>query len=206
MYQQAWDTWSDSLKFATSMWLFGVSDNYCKELAKWDYTQEYKLSLEKEKSLKNIIEYNQGLITEINNVEIIDSQGNPLGEFDGLDISNKIIYEDKLVTGLNTINPYTGKVSQTPLKWAKKQIYGKTKTRINNLKLATGTKLPGNGAINSYSSIPTIDEIKSCNKFVFRLGGDSPELREAMEEVLLLLHTEFKNYQFEVIYNYPVQQ
>ena len=78
MYQQAWDTWSDSLKFATSMWLFGVSDNYCKELAKWDYTQEYKLSLEKEKSLKNIIEYNQGLITEINNVEIIDSQGNPL--------------------------------------------------------------------------------------------------------------------------------
>lgn len=55
LYQQAWDTWSDSLKFVTSMWLFGISDTYCKELAKLDYTQEYKLSLKQEQILKNYI-------------------------------------------------------------------------------------------------------------------------------------------------------
>ena len=137
---------------------------------------------------------------EINNVEIINSKGVPLGELDGLDLKNGIIYEDKTVKGLDIINPKTGKPQQTAQKWANKQIYEKTKNRISNINDAVDTKLPGGVSIPEGSNIPSIEQIKDVKNFVFRLEGDSPELREAMTDVLVKLSTEFPDYTFKVEY------
>lgn len=199
--KQAYSSWCDQAKLAATIWVFGASSDflyYCEEF----YASSYKMSSEEEKIIRNFSNYEQNLSTEINNVEMINSSGVPLGEFDGLDISNKIIYEDKAVNGLLKINPNTGKPQQTAMQWAKNNIYNKTVKRIENINIANGTKMPGNISVNSDFNIPTIKDIKSCNKFIFRLEGDSQELRVAMNEVINLLNSEYSQYDFEVIYNY----
>lgn len=143
---------------------------------------------------------NVDLNVEINNVEIINSKGVPLGELDGLDLKNGIIYEDKAVKGLDIINPKTGKPQQSPEKWANKQIYEKTKTRIGNIHDAVDTKLPGGISLPDNVDVPSLDKIKSLKKFVFRLEGDSPDLRKAMSDVIEKLQKEFPSYRFDVEY------
>lgn len=54
----AYQQWSSDMKAFVSIWLFGVSDAYCKQLAKWDYSIGYKISLEQEKRLQSYIEIN----------------------------------------------------------------------------------------------------------------------------------------------------
>ena len=34
--------------------MFGISDRYCRQMAAWDYTYEYKLSLQQERTLKYV--------------------------------------------------------------------------------------------------------------------------------------------------------
>ena len=130
-------------------------------------------------------------------IEIIDSKGKCLGEFDEIDLDNKIFYEDKSAKGLGTINPKTGKPSQTPQEFADKQIYTKTMIRINNLMNATGTR---EAKTNIVDNVPNISELQDIKKFVFRFDGDSPELRTAVENSILKLQSEFPDYSFEAIF------
>lgn len=132
-----------------------------------------------------------------NEVEIVDHRGKPLGEFDEIDLENRIFYEDKTAKGLDRLNPRTGQPTQTPQQFADKQILGKTRTRINNLmNNAASTRATVNGS----PDVPKLDEIKSIRDFVFRLDGDSPELRTAVENSLNQLRKEFPDYTFNVTF------
>lgn len=128
-------------------------------------------------------------------VELYDSRNGALGEFDGIDIENGIFYEAKSAEGLNRIHPKTGKPQQTPQQFTDKQLYQKTRTRINNLmEKAVGTRTTPDGT----SEIPTLDEIKGIRNFQFQLDGDSPELRASAENSLNRLRQEFPDYKFTI--------
>ena len=128
-----------------------------------------------------------------NEVEIVDSTGNPIGEFDAIDIDLKTFVEDKSAKGLNTINPRTGKPYTTPIKWAEKQLYEKTVVRIKNLKEASRTRATkGNSA-------PSLDEIKNFKKLIFKIEESGNEaLEQAVKTQLNKLRVEFPNWEFDV--------
>ena len=129
-------------------------------------------------------------------VEIIDSFGSPLGELDEIALKDLRFFEDKSAQGLNTLNPATGLPYQTAQQWAEKQILNKTITRIENLKVATATRVTVNGT----QIVPTIDEIRNINKFTFRMDADTAELRQAVEAVLDQLRTKYPGYTFDATY------
>ncbi|WP_235548743.1 PrsW family intramembrane metalloprotease [Paenibacillus sp. Soil522] len=134
---------------------------------------------------------------QYNEVEIVDHRGNPLGEFDEIDLEKGIFYEDKTAKGLDRINPRTGQPSQTPQQFADKQILGKTRTRIENMmEKAVSTRPTPNGS----PDVPDLQEIKSIRDFVFRLDGDTPALRSAVENSLNQLRAEFPEYTFNVLF------
>lgn len=47
---------------------------------------------------------------------------------------------------------------------------------------------------------PSLNEIKDIRSFVFRLDGDTPELRQAAVNSLNKLKNEFPDYEFDVIF------
>ena len=55
MSMLAYQSWAEDMKLVASIWLFGVTEQYCKQMAQWDYSPEYKLSLEQERSLKTYV-------------------------------------------------------------------------------------------------------------------------------------------------------
>ncbi|MEC0329146.1 peptidoglycan-binding protein [Paenibacillus macerans] len=132
----------------------------------------------------------------IKEVEIVDHTGKPIGELDEIDLKNGIFYEDKAAKGLNVINPKTGLPAQTPQQFTDKQILDKTRKRINNIAKATATRATKNGT----SNIPSLDQIKGIRKFIFRLDGDTPELRQAVENSLEQLRKEFPDYTFDALF------
>ncbi|MED1726340.1 hypothetical protein P4V06_27060, partial [Brevibacillus parabrevis] len=131
----------------------------------------------------------------IKEVEIVDKNGRPIGEFDEIDMKNGIFYEDKTAKGLDILNPKTGLPAQTPQQFADKQILTKTRNRINNLQNSAVSSRP---TANGSPEVPSLEEIKGIRQFVFRLDGDTPELREAVERSLEQLRKEFPEYTFDV--------
>ncbi|SEO97017.1 hypothetical protein SAMN04488134_1272, partial [Amphibacillus marinus] len=129
-------------------------------------------------------------------VEIINKNGSPLGEFDEIDLNKGIFYEDKTAKGLDVVNPRTGLPTQTPQQFADKQIYQKTVNRIKNLDIADATRPTVNGS----QFIPSLEEIKGVKKFLFRLDGNSAELQSAVNQSITKLQSEFPGYTFEVIF------
>jgi len=127
-------------------------------------------------------------------VELYDSRNSPLGEIDGIDLEKGVFYEAKSAEGLNRIHPKTGKPQQTPQQFTDKQLYQKTKVRINNLQKAAGTRTTPDGT----AEIPTLEQIKGIRRFEFQLDGDSPELRAAAENSLNRLRQEFPDYTFSI--------
>ncbi|MEF3303583.1 PrsW family glutamic-type intramembrane protease [Paenibacillus sp. GYB003] len=132
-----------------------------------------------------------------NEVEIVDHNGKPIGEFDEIDLEKGVFYEDKTAKGLDRINPRTGKPTQTPQQFTDKQIFEKTRTRIRNLtEHAAATRPTANGS----PEVPDLEKIKSIRNFVFRLDGDTPELRSAAENSLNKLREEFPDYTFTILF------
>ena len=125
-------------------------------------------------------------------VEIVDQTGNPLGEFDGVDMMGKKFVENKSAKGLNKIDPRTNQPTQTPQAWAKKQIFGKTKTRILNLARAAATRATTNGS----ESVPGLSEIQGIKKIHFEIEGSSPALKAAVAVELANLKAAFPNWAF----------
>ncbi|RYY76641.1 MAG: hypothetical protein EOO52_03810 [Gammaproteobacteria bacterium] len=128
-------------------------------------------------------------------VEIVDSNGNPLGEFDEIDLDKRIFFEDKSAKGLDRVNPRTGLPAQTPQQFTDKQLVDKTRTRINNLLNNAESTRP---TVNGTQNVPDLEEIKDIKHFVFRLDGDTPELREAASNSLEQLKKENPDYKFDV--------
>jgi len=128
-------------------------------------------------------------------VEIIDASGKPIGEFDGIDFSNKTFIEDKSASGFDRVNPRTGLPAQTPIQWATKHIYNKTVVRIENLKnSAVSTRVTKGGS----QTIPSLSEIKDFKSLHFNLDGNNPELINAVHEQLTKLRTKYPDWTFTV--------
>ena len=132
-------------------------------------------------------------VSTFREVEIADAQGTTLGEFDVIDLNRNVFIEKKSATGLNIVNPNTGLPAQTPQQFVDKQIVVKTRTRITRLnEEATTTVVTTNGT----QTIPELTEIIDIKEFIFELEGDSPELRDAVENGLNNLREEFPDYKF----------
>ena len=52
----AYQEWTASIKLIASIWLFGVSEQYCNTLASYNYSTDYSISLESERKLATYIE------------------------------------------------------------------------------------------------------------------------------------------------------
>nr|WP_154888379.1 WXG100 family type VII secretion target [Paenibacillus xylanexedens] len=129
-------------------------------------------------------------------VEIINKRGESLGEFDEIDLKKGIFYEDKSAQGLNKVNPKTGLPAQTPQEFADKQILTKTRNRIFALENATSTRTTVNGS----QEIPALQDIKGIKEFVFRLDGNTPKLRQAVNKSINKLKEEFPDYKFSATF------
>jgi len=127
------------------------------------------------------------------NVEIVDSHGRPVGEFD--EVSAGRFFEDKSAEGLAKLNPRTGVRQLTADEWAETQIYEKTVSRIENLaSRATATRAaPGSPA-------PSLQEIKAIRHLTFRLRSTSPEVVNAVSKQLARLNSRFPGWTFDAIY------
>ena len=92
------------------IWAFGISEERCKSLSKWDYTKEYKLSLEEEKSLKYIEKrrpitaHEEEILKEIRETY---GNGNPVSKYKNVAYSNGKIGDDiidlRCVSGKNGV-------------------------------------------------------------------------------------------------------
>jgi len=149
--------------------------------------KEIKQAVETEKvrSVSNIVK------SEYKEVEIVDKMGNPVGEFDK--IEKGLLIEDKSAKGLSTLHPKTGKPLQTAEQWAEKQIYEKSIVRIENLQnKAASTRATKSGS----QVVPSLNEIKTIRKLQFRIEGDSPELKNAVEEQIKKLSQKYPDWEF----------
>ena len=67
---QSYTSWADSIKFFMGIRAFGISAERCKSLSKWDYTDEYKLSLEEEQTaIKYYYTKAENITIDIKNAE-----------------------------------------------------------------------------------------------------------------------------------------
>ena len=112
-------------------------------------------------------------------------------------MQRQIFVENKRATGLDKINPTTGLPAQTPEQFVDKQIVGKTRKRITRLNEQATTTVPTK---NGTQIVPELAEIIDIKKFIFRLEGDTPELRDAVEDGLNVLRQEFPDYKFSAEY------
>jgi len=76
------------------------------------------------------------IVPDFERVELAGLRGESIGEFDGLNMAEKLFIEDKSARGLRTVNPKTGLPSLTPQQWADKHVYGSTAKRIEALRIA----------------------------------------------------------------------
>lgn len=54
--------------------------------------------------------------------------------------------------------------------------------------------------MNGSQEIPALQEIKGIKEFVFRLDGDTPKLRQAVNKSINKLKEEFPDYKFSVTF------
>lgn len=124
-------------------------------------------------------------------VEIVDAKGNPIGEFDKV-LKNKFI-EEKSAKGLGTLHPKTGLPIQTVDDWAKKQIYDKTVTRIENLlNKATATRATAGGS----PTVPALSEIRGIRNLEFRIEAATAQVKNAVEKQLTALRAKYPGWTF----------
>lgn len=108
-----------------------------------------------------------------------------------VDIPDKLFIEDKSAQGLYIPLP-AGATRLTPLEWAEKQIFDKTKTRIEKLRgeaVATRAKKDGTAVV------PKLSEFIDFKKLTFRIDADTPELRQVVEKCLVKLRKDFSDLQ-----------
>lgn len=52
LIELSWNVWSNDMKMVAQIWLFNVSSLIQQGWAEWDYSSDYKLSLEQEITLQ----------------------------------------------------------------------------------------------------------------------------------------------------------
>lgn len=127
-------------------------------------------------------------------VEIVDTDGNPLGEFD--EIASGTFIEEKSAIGFGHLHPRTGLPVQTVVQWAEKHILQKTVVRINNLQRAAATRPAAGGS----PRVPTLGEILEIRKFQFKIMSTAPEIQNAVQAQLVRLRARFPAWEFSVVF------
>lgn len=123
-------------------------------------------------------------------VEIVDSTGNPIGEFDH--IEGDTFVEDKSARGLDTINPKTGAPYQTADQWAQRQIFDKTSTRIDNLSQAVDTR----ATVGGTPEVPSLSEIQGLSKLEFRIESPTQAVQDAVAAQIQALQLKYPGWTF----------
>lgn len=138
-------------------------------------------------------------------IDIFDKQGKKIGNID--EVRAGVIIENKTAEGIGTINPKTGKPfpGSDEGAWAQNQIYGKTKTRIDNLKDAAETRAEVNiredPAQAAGSSVrPSIKELQGVRKYEFQIKADTPSLRIEVEAQMNRLRKDFPDWTFTAVF------
>jgi hypothetical protein len=149
------------------------------------------LHLQKLADLRNVVPDFQG-------VHLAGSRGEAAGEFDGINMAEKLFIEDKSAKGLDKLNPKTGLRAQTPEMWAKTHIFDKTVKRINALANAPYT-YPSAGAP---PNVPAIEQIRGFRRLQFRVDADTPAVRRAVDTEIQNLKIKYPAWDFTAQYGY----
>ncbi|MBO2011054.1 type VI secretion system tube protein TssD [Hymenobacter negativus] len=131
------------------------------------------------------------VVSDYEEVHLAGMRREAVGEFDGINMKEKIFIEDKNAEGLRRLNPKTGLPAQSPADWAEKHIYNKTNTRIEGLKIAKYT-YP--------QPAPDIEHIRDFRRLHFRLDADAPDLRAATEDAMRRLRAKNPGWEFTAQY------
>jgi hypothetical protein len=124
-------------------------------------------------------------------------------EFDRIDVKKGVIVEDKSAKRFEE-NP---KPLDAIKNWSKKQIYGKTKNKINFINSRPDNVYHGNSK-GSSPNLPTMDQVRGIKKFEFRLKVNQEELRQDLMEELKKeinvaitdLKTDYPDWSFDVVF------
>lgn len=113
-----------------------------------------------------------------------------LGEFDGIDMAQRMFIENKSARRLRRDSP-----PRDPAAWADQAIRERTVDRIQALLHgATGTRASRNGS----AEVPTLTEIQGFRRLQFRIDADYPALRAGVAQALSTLRASFPGWLFEV--------
>ena len=138
--------------------------------------------------LKNIENYSR----DYKEIEIIDKNGSPVGEFDGIDMNKRTFIEDKTASGISNLDPRTNQPFQTEVQWSQKHIFNKTTERIKNLTTtAVATRITKKGSLTA----PNLSDIIDFKHIHFHIDADYQKLINAANNDLLnlaKLHPDWK--------------
>ena len=136
------------------------------------------------------------IVPDFEGVHLAGPRGEAAGEFDGINMAEKIFIEDKSAQGLNEVNPKTGLKYQTPAAWAHKHVFNKTVSRIKALHNAPYTY----PSLNGPPAVPNIDQIRGFQRLHFRVDADTPEVKRAVENEVQNLKIQYPNWHFTAQY------
>lgn len=110
------------------------------------------------------------------------------------------IVEDKTATGLlNAANKNPdGTLKSTEADWAKKNIFDKTKTRIDALQTANSTKKdPG---YVGPATPPTVSDLQKITNYAFQVTGNWAVLQTSVQTEVQNLRAAYPNLTFSVTF------
>ncbi|NRD60706.1 SH3 domain-containing protein [Corallococcus exiguus] len=113
-----------------------------------------------------------------------------LGEFDGIDMHQRLLIEYKTARELHHSNP-----PKNPVEWAERHIFKSTVARIKAL---TGTATGTRPTLEGSAEVPTLGELQSFRRLQFRIDADNPRLRAGVEAALQMLRSAHPGWTFEV--------
>ena len=140
LIELSWNVWSNDMKMVAQIWLFNVSSLIQQGWAEWDYSSDYKLSLEQEKTLKGFTEY-------VDNHNLAISKENKLESVERFRVQKE---GKDVISSLRN----TGELPKDYItKEQAKQLGWKEGKSLNNF--APGKKLGGNIFENRNNLLPT---------------------------------------------------
>lgn len=123
-------------------------------------------------------------------VELHDKGNRAVGEFDEVDLTERLFTENKSAHNLK------GMSMEKHEAWARKQIFGKTVDRIKALKDAAGTRPTVDGS----PKVPQLGEIQNIRRYRFRVESDTPELRKVVERQVKALSEQYPDWTFTAVF------
>ena len=144
--------------------------------------------------------HNASVPDPVKNVEMVDSRGNPTGEFDEISLPSKTLLEDKRGSLIGfekqaARNKTTVEVEIE--KWAEEQIFNKTVGRITSLAIAVGTR-PAEKKTTDARPVPCIDEFRAFRILIFRLKETDSRVRDGIVKQKDRLSEMFPDWTFQL--------